>query len=202
MSCQLIIGPMMSGKTEELTRRLVRFSLGSQGGVVMLNNTKDTREAISGSGGVYSCHNPSHNAPKGIDMFKVETLEEFDKRSSRYQTIGIDEGQFFPDLATYVRKWLFQGKDLVVAGLNGDFGMRPLGKIHEVLCMATHVTKLYAVCLKCNKDKGRPFAHSKADFSLLKREHQENVKSDHVIIGGAEKFVPVCLECYREEMSL
>lgn len=99
-----------------------------------------------------------------------------------YDCIGIDEGQFFPDLVQWVEEMANAGKHIIVAALDGTFQRKPFGDVLDLIPMAEAVTKLTAVCMQC---------HQPASFS--KRLGDE---TEVEVIGGAEKYISVCRSCY------
>lgn len=56
--------------------------------------------------------------------------------SADYDVIGIDEGQFYPDLIEMVDEFLSKGKVVVVSALDGDFRRKPFGRVLELVPMA------------------------------------------------------------------
>lgn len=88
---------------------------------------------------------------------------------SKYDVIGIDEGQFFADLSKVCDELATQGKIVVVAALDGDFKrkvnattracvyaissflylLQPFGSTLDLIPMAEDVTKLSSVCMSC-----------------------------------------------------
>lgn len=51
----------------------------------------------------------------------------------QYDVIGIDEGQFYPDLVEMVEQWVEAGKVVLVAALDGDFRRKPFGRVLELV---------------------------------------------------------------------
>ena len=97
MSLDLIIGPMFSGKTTELIRRLTTLSyIGKK--CLFINNKKDIR-----SNETYSTHNPNINSINNIDSVKLKDFSEVEF-VTKYDVIGIDEAQLFDNLRDFVCK--------------------------------------------------------------------------------------------------
>ena len=69
--------------------------------------------------------------------------------SDDYDVIGIDEGQFFPDLVEFCENMANSGKAVIVAALDGTFQRKGFGPILELIPLAEHVVKLNAVCMVC-----------------------------------------------------
>eukprot|EP00698_Gefionella_okellyi_P022423 TRINITY_DN7430_c0_g1_i2.p1 TRINITY_DN7430_c0_g1~~TRINITY_DN7430_c0_g1_i2.p1 ORF type:complete len:150 (+),score=31.34 TRINITY_DN7430_c0_g1_i2:263-712(+) len=101
-----------------------------------------------------------------------------------YDCIGIDEGQFFPDIVDWAEEQANKGKAVIVAALDGTFQRKPFGSVLDLIPLAEAVTKLTAVCINC---------HQPAAFS--KRIGSETAVE---VIGGAEKYVSVCRACFHD----
>ena len=86
-SIDMIIGPMFSGKTSELVKR-VRRSMAASKKCLLINYKGDTRYGLEP---VLSTHDDVHMAAKS-----VLTLGEMENAAWNYDVIAIDEGQFFP----------------------------------------------------------------------------------------------------------
>ena len=63
--------------------------------------------------------------------------------------IGIDEGQFFPDLVPFAEQMADKGKIIIVAALDGDFQRKGFGDILNLVPLAESIVKLNAVCMMC-----------------------------------------------------
>ncbi|CAL5408184.1 unnamed protein product [Camellia sinensis] len=108
--------------------------------------------------------------------YKVLTFEVLD-------VIGIDEAQFFDDLYDFCRNAAdYDGKIVIVAGLDGDYLRRSFGSVLDIIPLADSVTKLTARCEICGK---------RAFFTLRKTEEMQTE-----LIGGADKYMPVCRKHY------
>lgn len=96
MSLDLIIGPMFSGKTTELIRRLTKFaSVGKK--CLYINSSIDTREKNN-----FSTHNPTITRLNNIESIKIKEFNNnFIKDISHYDIIGIDESQLFTSNLKY-----------------------------------------------------------------------------------------------------
>ena len=86
-SIDLVIGPMFSGKTTELIRRVRRYVAASKK-CLLVKYKGDNRYTEDP---VLSTHDHSHMAAKA-----VSALVEISNAAWHYDVIAIDEGQFFP----------------------------------------------------------------------------------------------------------
>ena len=102
-----------------------------------------------------------------------------------YDVVGIDEGQFFPDVVPWAEEMANTGKVVVVAALDGTFQRKPFGDILSLVPLAEEVTKLKAVCMNCFEE---------AAFSKrITSEDEGKVE----VIGGADKYMAVCRACFH-----
>lgn len=177
-SIDIITGPMFSGKSTELLRRLSIFSeLGLR--VLYVTSIYDTRTIIS--------HNKMISTKMLYDNIKITHLGDIENLN--YDVIGIDEAQFFDDLYPFCVKVCDQlNKKVIVAGLNSDYRRERFGQITDLFPICDTVCKLDSFCNVC-KGKGKI---SKAIFT--KRIVKNN---DIVFIGASESYISVCRDCYK-----
>lgn len=184
---EIVAGPMFSGKTTELLRRLkCESAIGFR--VMYINHTQDTR------GRNFSTHNELYTSKiEGVRFLSLSKLS-FLKDVSDVDIIGIDEAQFFPDLVEEVVRMVEElGKHVIVAGLNGDFRRKPFGRILELEPKADSYTRLRSYCIDCSKQSVRTFAL----FTFRTALEQEVV-----LTGGKEEYIPVCRMCYVTRTKL
>ena len=86
-SVDMIIGPMCSGKTTELLRR-VRRNLAASKKCILIKYKGDIRY---GQDAVMSTHDKVNMTAKSAEL-----LAEVENAAWHYDVIAIDEGQFFP----------------------------------------------------------------------------------------------------------
>ncbi|XP_027706022.1 thymidine kinase, cytosolic isoform X2 [Vombatus ursinus] len=101
--------------------------------------------------------------------------------------IGIDEGQFFPDIVEFSENMANAGKTVIVAALDGTFQRKPFGNILNLVPLAESVVKLTAVCMECFREA----AYTK----------RLGVEKEVEVIGGADKYHSVCRLCYFKKFS-
>ena len=102
-----------------------------------------------------------------------------------YDVIGIDEGQFFPDVATVCEQLANLDKVVLVAALDGTFERKAFGRIIDLIPLAEKVCKLSAVCVYCSQEA----AFTKRVVASRQIE----------LIGGEEMYKPVCRSCFFKE---
>jgi len=169
---QLILGPMFSGKSTELIRRLKRYQV-AQYAVLIVKYAKDQRYDESGI---------ATHCGQVLPAVSANKLSELQEMAGEYDVIGIDEGQFFPDIVSWCEEMANRGKIVLVAALDGTFQRLPFPEMLALVPLAEAVTKLQAVCMVCFQE---------AAFS--KRITEE---SGVEVIGGADKYMAVCRRCY------
>ncbi|CAK4076790.1 unnamed protein product [Aphanomyces euteiches] len=170
---QLIIGPMFSGKSTELIRRMRRYQHAQLKCLVVKSQIDDryTNEAL------VSTHDRQM-----MKANPLRTLAEMGEEYLNYDVIGIDEGQFFSDLNTFCDQAANSGKIVIVAALDGTFERKPFQHVCNLIPQAESVTKLSAVCAICGSD---------AAFT------RRLVSSTAVeLVGGSESYQPVCRNCF------
>ena len=171
---ELIIGNMFSGKSSELIRRINRHK-SIQKKILVVNYLNDNR---------YSSNSVATHDNLKVNCLKLDTLSKItDNMIQQYDSIFIDEAQFFGDLYTQVIKLVdIHHKHVVVSGLDGDTFRNPFGDITKLIPMCDTVDKLTAYCSKCGNGTPAPFT---------KKRIAQNNKSV-IDIGGNDKYIAVC----------
>jgi thymidine kinase len=172
---EAICGPMFSGKSEELIRRLRRASIARKR-VQVFKPTLDDRYSAS----EIVTHNDNRMRSDSVSSAS-EILERVDWRT---QVVGIDESNFFgPDLVAIANQLADSGKQVIVAGLDTDYMGRPFLPMPDLLAVAESITKTLAICMRC----GNPAKHT-----------QRLVESDELIfVGAAGAYEARCRRCFE-----
>ncbi|XP_047434210.1 thymidine kinase, cytosolic [Mugil cephalus] len=169
---QVIFGPMFSGKSTELMRRVRRFQV-AQYNCLVIKYAKDTR---------YSDTGMATHDKNTMEAVAANRLEDVRSMALQACVIGIDEGQFFPDTVEFCEEMANLGKTVVVAALDGTFQRKPFGNILNLIPLAESVVKLHAVCMQCYREA-----------CYTKRIGEEK---EVEVIGGADKYQAVCRNCF------
>ncbi len=141
----VIAGPMFSGKSEELMRRVRRATIAGVD-VLVVSHSLDTRSDIS----TITSHT-GVNIP-AVPLGDVASLAEA-ARQKEYDLIAIDEAQFFgPELVPAVEELLGWGLDVIVEGLCVTFDGQPFEPLPSLMAVAEDVLRLTAVCTVCGRD--------------------------------------------------
>jgi thymidine kinase len=176
---EVVCGPMFSGKSEELIRRLRRAEIARQR-VQIFKPGIDQRY----SDDHIVSHSDSKMAAEGVKDWKE--LEQ--KLDWRTEVIGIDEAQFLGEgIVDYVVKLADVGKRIIIAGLDTDFLGRPFHPMPELLAVADEITKTLAICIQC----GNPAKHTQR---LVNSE-------DLVVVGAAGMYEARCRRCFEPNLA-
>lgn len=174
---EVIIGPMFSGKSTEIIKRVRLLKLINK--QILILKPKIDNRYIEGK-------ITSHNF-ESIDCKIINNLNEIsDNEINEIDTLVIDEGQFFSDLFETVCRWLKTFPiNIIVAGLDGDFQQKQIGQILNLIPLSNKCIKLNSVCNICKDGTEAPFTY-------------RCIKSNEIIlIGGLESYIPVCRKHYN-----
>src|ERR1039457_4606969 len=124
---EVICGPMFSGKSEELIRRLRRAMIARKR-VEVFKPTIDDR---------YSSDEIVSHGVLRMKSQVVSSAEEITERIDwRSEVVGIDEANFMgPGLVDVAQRLADSGKQVIIAGLDTDYMGRPfapmqIGRAH------------------------------------------------------------------------
>jgi len=176
---EVIVGPMFSGKSEELIRRLRRAEIGRQRVQIfkpLIDQRYAKNEIVSHSG-------------LEIRSESVRTAAEvLEKVEARTEVVGIDEAQFLgEELVEVCTKLADMGKRVIVTGLDTDFLGRPFEPMPRLLAVAEEITKLLAICMRC----GNPAVHTQR---LVASE-------DLIVVGAAGMYEARCRRCFEPQLA-
>ncbi len=176
---EVIVGPMFSGKSEELIRRLRRAEIGRQR-VQIFKPVIDQRYARNGIVSHSGLEIPSELVQSGTEILE--------KVAPRTEVVGIDEAQFLGESIVEACSRLAEaGKRVIVTGLDTDFMGRPFEPMPRLLAVAEEITKLLAICMRC----GNPAVHT-----------QRLVASEELIVVGAGGMYEArCRRCFEPQLA-
>ncbi len=176
---EVICGPMFSGKSEELIRRLRRAEIARQR-VQIFKPAIDRR---------YAQDQIVSHSDLRIRSEAVSNAAELQARVDvRAEVIGVDEGQFLgPELVEVATRLADMGKRVLIAGLDTDYLGRPFHPMPELLAVADEIMKTLAICMQC----GNPAKHT-----------QRLVASSDLIVVGAEGMYEArCRRCFEPNLA-
>jgi thymidine kinase len=177
---EVVCGPMFSGKSEELIRRLRRAEIAGQSVVIFkprIDDRFDADDVVSHAG-------------LRMGAVPIGSVRELAARAVGHDVVGIDEVQFFePSVVDAALRLADAGVRVVAAGLDRDFRRLPFGPMPELLAHAEFVDKLQAVCHRCGGGAtttqrlvdGRPAPYS----------------GDTIVVGAAEQYEARCRDCHE-----
>jgi thymidine kinase len=119
-----------------------------------------------------------------IPCIQLLHLNTFD--CSQYDTILINEGQFFGDLYENVLKFVEKfDKEVFIFGLDGDFLRKKFGSVLDLIPYSDTIEKLSALCVDCR------------DGTLAHFSHRTSYEVEQMVIG-ADNYKPLCRKCYMK----
>jgi thymidine kinase len=177
---EVITGPMFSGKSEELIRRLKRARIARQR-VASFKPDIDLR--------YHSTAIASHSS-QTIEALPVATVERMrealDGLIDEVEVVGIDEAQFFDEsLLPFAMELVQKRKRVILAGLDTTFAGEPFAPIPNLMAVADEVIKLSAVCVRC----GAPAVHTQRLGS----------SQELVVVGAVGLYEARCRACFMPE---
>lgn len=183
-SIEIICGPMFSGKSEELIRRLRRAIIARQPVVVykpIIDNRFDLSAVVS----------HSQHKIASVAVTNAHELEQHLQSLPQAMVIGIDEAQFFDaDLVQVVEKGVARGLRVILAGLDQDYLGKPFGPMPILLAIADSISKQTAVCISC----GAPA--TKTQRINNGQDPCAELKEGHFLVGAADSYEARCRSCY------
>jgi thymidine kinase len=175
---EAICGPMFSGKSEELMRRLRRAMIARKR-VQVFKPAIDQRYS--------SDEIVSHNDLRMKSQVIQRASEILPLLDPRTEVVGIDEANFFgPDLVEIATQLADGGKQVMIAGLDTDYMGRPFPPMPELLSLAETITKTLAICMRC----GNPAKHTQR---LVE-------SSDLIVVGAGGMYEARCRRCFEPGM--
>lgn len=172
---EVVCGPMFSGKSEELMRRLRRAMIARKRVQVFKPVIDDrySHDEIVSHGDI--------RMKSAVVSGAAEILRLLDWRT---QVVGVDEANFLgEELIEVTRQLADSGKQVIVAGLDTDFMGRPFRPVPELLAHAESITKTLAICMRC----GNPAKHTQR---LVESE-------DLIVVGAAGLYEARCRRCFE-----
>src|SRR5258707_5378954 len=176
---EVICGPMFSGKSEELIRRLRRAEIARQR-VQIFKPIIDQRYASD----QIVCHDEGRLHAEAVN----NAMEVQAKLDVRTEVIGIDEAQFLGEaMIDFVVRLADMGKRVLIAGLDTDYLGRPFHPMPELLAVADEITKTLAICMQC----GNPAKHTQR---LI-------VSDDLIVVGATGMYEARCRRCFEPNLA-
>lgn len=177
---EVICGPMFSGKTEELIRRL-RLAVIAKQWIQIFKHSIDKRYDET----FITSH--TEQKFKATPVGSGEDILEAIDDSTR--VVGVDEAQFFDEgIVDVCEKLANRGMRIIVAGLDQDYLGRPFGPMPQLLAVAESILKLKAVCMACG--------------GQATRSQRLTHESERVVVGSGEHYEARCRACFDPKHQL
>src|SRR5437879_9551284 len=172
---EVICGPMFSGKSEELIRRLRRAMIARKRVEVFkpaIDNRFSENEIVS--------HGDLRLKSQVVNS-AAEIMERLDWRCD---VVGIDEANFMgPRLVDVAQRLADSGKQVIIAGLDTDYMGRPFPPVPDLLAHAESITKTLAICVRC----GNPAKHTQ----------RLRGSEDLIVVGASDMYEARCRRCFE-----
>jgi thymidine kinase len=174
-SLEVICGPMFSGKSEELIRRIKRAIIARQRVQVFKPALDDRYDASA-----IASHSQGRH-----DAIPVKDSDELRRYlDPMAEVVALDEVQFLDEgILAVIDALADRGVRVIAAGLDQDSNGEPFGIMPVILAKAEYITKLQAICMVCGAAAGRT---------------QRLVQSGgQVLVGAAEAYEARCRHCHE-----
>jgi thymidine kinase len=176
---EVICGPMFSGKTEELIRRLRLARIAKQR-VQIFKPAVDNRYS--------EVHIESHDEQRFSCTSVTDAGKILELTEDHTRVVGIDEAQFFDGtIVAVAQKLANRGLRVIAAGLDQDYLAQPFGPMPALIAVAESVLKLKAVCMVCG--------------GLASRSQRLTGETAQVVVGAGDHYEARCRACFDPDMG-
>ncbi|MBI4126730.1 MAG: thymidine kinase [Deltaproteobacteria bacterium] len=177
---EVVCGPMFSGKTEELIRRLRLAQIAKQR-IQIFKPALDDRYEEN--------YITSHSDQRFLCQPVRTSRDILERVNDMSRVVGIDEAQFFDDqIVDVCGKLADRGMRVIVAGLDQDYLGKSFGPMPQLLAVAESILKLKAVCIVCGGE-------------ATKSQRLTDDRST-VAVGSGEKYEARCRACFDPDFSV
>jgi thymidine kinase len=181
---EVITGPMYSGKTSELIRRINRAEVAEQK-VKCFKPVLDDRYSESEIG--------SHDG-NSVQALMVENSRQIVSHvKENDDVVVIDEANFFDGrLTSNLQSLAYRGHRVIAAGTDQTFRGTPFTPVGSLMAVADQVDKLQAVCQRCGDD-------ASMNQRLDQSGEPASVEEPTVKVGGDDIYEARCRDCHEVE---
>ncbi len=177
---EVICGPMFSGKSEELIRRLRLAQIAKQRVQIFKPAIDDRYEPKFIT---------SHSEQKFVCTPVKDVAGILSNIRDNTRVVGIDEAQFFDTTIVDVCERLAnRGVRVIVAGLDQDYLGQPFGAMPQLLAIADFVSKNQAVCVICG--------------GLATKSQRITTDAVQIVVAAGETYEARCRNCFDPDFSL
>jgi len=172
-SIEVICGPMFSGKTEELIRRLKRAII-AKNKILVFKPEIDNRY----SDNLIVSHNKN-----SIESITIKDEKKLLDIPNDINIIGIDEIQFFnKNIVDICIQLANRNKRVIISGLDKDFKGKPFGIMPNILSEAEYISKLNAICNICG------------NYAFFTK--RISTDKEQILLGELDKYEANCRSCF------
>ena len=169
---ELILGPVCSGKSAELLRRVDRYQIAGYN-ILLVKPQIDTR----------SINIKSRNGQESKCVSVEEGKQIKEDLLTGINIVAFDEAQFFADIYEITKDLLERKIKVLISALDADFNGLPFGNIPRLITLSDSISKLTAICMKC-----------KCEFAIYSQKLRSG--GAQIEIGDLELYEPRCLNCF------
>jgi thymidine kinase len=185
---EIICGPMFSGKTEELIRRLKRLKYSKQD-FLLFKPKMDNRYSED----MVITHDKVEIS--AIPIEKAADILSICDEHPNVKVVAIDEAQFFYNEPSYnlvkvVQMLKLNDYRVIINGLDMDFQGNPFGLMPQLMAIADDIKKLKSVCVICGND-------ANMSSRLVSADHLSIVE-----LGSQDKYQPRCYKHWKEAQAI
>lgn len=168
---EVICGPMFSGKTEELIRRVRRAQIARQKVQIFKPGIDDRYHASNVV---------SHSALSVKAVAVKDSNDILNRLLDSTRIVAIDEVQFFDEgIIKVIKRMARRGCRVICSGLDQDFRGEPFGPIPQLLAVADRVDKVSAICTVCGASATKTY---RIDSSV----------GEQVVVGETDVYEARC----------
>jgi thymidine kinase len=177
---EVVVGPMYSGKSEELIRRIRRAKIARQK-VQVFKPEIDIR--YSRDDVVTHCGEKEEAIPINSSRDIIRLLDD------DTDVVAVDEVQFLDeDIVGILNKIADNNKRVICAGLDMDFRGEPFGCVPKLMAIAEFVDKIQAICMVC----GDPATRTQRLIDGKPANYGDKI----VLVGATESYEARCRKCH------
>lgn len=178
---EVICGPMFSGKSEELIRRVKRLEYAKKDVLVfkpLIDNRYASDEVVS-------------HAKRSTKSINIQAAKDIlDHVKAQTYAIAVDEIQFLDEGIIEVAQTLAKrGLRVILAGLDTDFRGEPFMVVAKLLSMGEYIQKLAAICVVC----GEPATRTQRIISGKPAYYEDPI----IKVGASESYEARCRHCHK-----
>lgn len=177
---EVIVGPMFSGKTTELMRRLRRAQIAGLSTILLRPDIDHTALTHDGGEGTIM----TAFVPDGpVDLFSL---------TQGVDVVGIDEAQFLPRICVNLPETAKE-RIVIVAALDTTYRYEPWPDIPRLMSYAEKVDKLTAICVKCGGEGTRT--------QRMVNGLPAKATDPTILVGEEDYYEARCSRCWELDLS-